>query len=123
MKLTVYRVTKEIGGTLIEIKTQNTRILIDSGYPLFLKIKFAIRKAFFGDTQEHPYNPQQISEHLMGYIKKNHKECSMNYVPDKDGGFVILSFKTQIENDKDIEELISIIDDMLFVYVAENKKG
>ena len=36
MKLTIYRGTKEIGGTLIEIKTQNTKILIDAGYPLFL---------------------------------------------------------------------------------------
>lgn len=36
MKLTIYRGTKEIGGTLIEVKTQNTKILIDAGYPLFL---------------------------------------------------------------------------------------
>ena len=36
MKLTIHRGTHEIGGTLIEIKTSNTRLLIDSGYPLFL---------------------------------------------------------------------------------------
>lgn len=36
MKITIYRGTKEIGGTLIELKSLNTRILIDSGYPLFL---------------------------------------------------------------------------------------
>ena len=36
MKLTVYRGTKEIGGTFIEVKTTNTKILIDAGYPLFL---------------------------------------------------------------------------------------
>jgi ribonuclease J len=36
MQITIYRGTKEIGGTLIEIKTHTTRILIDAGYPLFL---------------------------------------------------------------------------------------
>lgn len=36
MKITIYRGTKEIGGTLIEIQTLSTRILIDAGYPLFL---------------------------------------------------------------------------------------
>ena len=36
MKITIFRGTKEIGGTLIEIKSLNNRILIDAGYPLFL---------------------------------------------------------------------------------------
>lgn len=36
MKLTIYRRAKEIGGTLIELKTNSTRLLIDAGYPLFL---------------------------------------------------------------------------------------
>ncbi len=36
MKVTVYRGTKEIGGTFIEIKTDKTKILLDAGYPLFL---------------------------------------------------------------------------------------
>ena len=36
MHITIYRGTKEIGGTLIELRTNATRILIDAGYPLFL---------------------------------------------------------------------------------------
>jgi len=36
MQITIYRGTKEIGGTLIEVQTDTTRILIDAGYPLFL---------------------------------------------------------------------------------------
>lgn len=36
MKITIYRGTKEIGGTLIELKSRRTKILIDAGYPLFL---------------------------------------------------------------------------------------
>ena len=36
MQITIYRGAKEIGGTLIEVKTDTNRILIDAGYPLFL---------------------------------------------------------------------------------------
>lgn len=36
MQVTIHRGTKEIGGTLIEVKTDTTRVLIDAGYPLFL---------------------------------------------------------------------------------------
>ena len=36
MRMTIYRGTREIGGTLIEVRTASTRILIDAGYPLFL---------------------------------------------------------------------------------------
>lgn len=39
MNITIYRGTKEIGGTLIELKSKRTRILIDAGYPLFLNNK------------------------------------------------------------------------------------
>ena len=36
MKVTIYRGSREIGGTLIEVRSSSTRILIDAGYPLFL---------------------------------------------------------------------------------------
>lgn len=36
MNITIYRGTHEIGGTLIELKTKSSRILLDAGYPLFL---------------------------------------------------------------------------------------
>lgn len=36
MNLTIYRGAREIGGTLIELKSGQSRILIDAGYPLFL---------------------------------------------------------------------------------------
>ena len=39
MKLTIHRGNKEIGGTLVEIKSKTTRILIDAGYPIFLNNK------------------------------------------------------------------------------------
>jgi len=36
MQISIYRGTKEIGGTLVELKSGDSRILIDAGYPLFL---------------------------------------------------------------------------------------
>jgi ribonuclease J len=36
VRITIYRGTHEIGGTLIECSTDKTRLLIDAGYPLFL---------------------------------------------------------------------------------------
>lgn len=87
------------------------------------EIKFAIRKAFFGDTPEHPFAPEQIAERLMGYMEKNHADSRFTYAADKDGGFVLVTFDSPIETDKEVEELISIVDDMLFAFVTENKKG
>ncbi len=39
MQLTIYRGTNEVGGTMIELKTERTRILLDAGYPLFYQGK------------------------------------------------------------------------------------
>jgi mRNA degradation ribonuclease J1/J2 len=36
MKITVFRGSKEIGGSLIEIASKNSKIILDVGYPLFL---------------------------------------------------------------------------------------
>jgi len=39
MKATIHRGCHEIGGTLIELATDNSRLLLDAGYPLFLNGK------------------------------------------------------------------------------------
>ena len=36
MTAVIYRGTREIGGTLIELRADTTRLLLDAGYPLFL---------------------------------------------------------------------------------------
>lgn len=87
------------------------------------EIKFAIRKAFFGDTLERPFLPGQIANRLMGYMEKNHADSRFIYTADKDGGFVLVTFDSPVEKDKEVEELISIVDDMLFAFVTENKNG
>lgn len=37
MQITIHRGTQEVGGTMIELKSKNTRILLDAGYPLFYR--------------------------------------------------------------------------------------
>jgi len=37
VKITIYRGTKEVGGTMIELQTGKTRLLLDAGYPLFYR--------------------------------------------------------------------------------------
>ena len=37
MQITIHRGTHEVGGTMIELNSVNTRILLDAGYPLFYK--------------------------------------------------------------------------------------
>ncbi|MFY9189396.1 MAG: MBL fold metallo-hydrolase [bacterium] len=39
MKVIIYRGTKEIGGTFLELQSRANRMLIDAGYPLFLNNK------------------------------------------------------------------------------------
>lgn len=39
MQVTIHRGTHEIGGTVIEIKSENSRILVDAGYPLLMNKK------------------------------------------------------------------------------------
>jgi len=36
MQVKIYRGTHEVGGTMIELKSGSTRLLLDAGYPLFL---------------------------------------------------------------------------------------
>lgn len=59
----------------------------------------------------------------MGYMEKNHEGSRFTYAADKDGGFVLVTFDSPVETDKEVAELISIVVDMLFAFVAENKKG
>lgn len=51
MDITIYRGTKEIGGTLAEVRSSTTRILIDAGYPLFLN-----NKPIKDDVAKKPYS-------------------------------------------------------------------
>ncbi len=61
MQITIHRGTAEVGGTMIELNTGNTRILLDAGYPLFYR-----GELIAGEWVKKPY--QELLE--LGVIPK-----------------------------------------------------
>ncbi len=93
---------------------------IDSENPT--KVEFYIRKKFFSDTVENPFNAEKIYEHIYAYMIKRHDEYKITFLPDASGGKVVITFPAPLKYKKDIDELLEIVDDMIFIYTAENKK-
>ncbi len=81
-------------------------------------ISFFVRKKFFGD----PFDPEKIAIHVKGFCDRNHGEYETTYSLDKDGAKITVSFGKFIETGEDVESVVSIIDDVLFLFIAECKK-
>lgn len=82
------------------------------------KITFFVRKKFFGE----PFTPDIIAEHIKGFCDKNYNQYTTTYSTDKDGASITVSFGKTLETCEDIKNLISIVDDVLLLYIAEYKK-
>ena len=82
------------------------------------KITFFVRKKFFGE----PFTPDIIAEHIKGFCDKNYNQYSTTYSVDKDGASITVSFGKTLETCDEIKSLISIVDDVLLLYIAEYKK-
>lgn len=82
------------------------------------KITFYVRKKFFGE----PFTPDIIAGHIKGFCEKKYNHYSTSYSLDKDGANITVSFGKVLETNDDIENLISIVDDVLLLYIAEYKK-
>lgn len=52
IKITIHRGAKEIGGTLIDLQSENSRIILDIGFPLFLDGNVVEKKLKQKTTQE-----------------------------------------------------------------------
>ena len=72
MKLTIYRGTKEIGGSCVEITTGTTRLVIDLGLPLV-------------DIHRKPYNPISHASPMVRFIDE--RTMLMNGISRVDPGF------------------------------------
>ena len=83
------------------------------------KITFYVRKKFFGE----PFIPDIIAAHIKGFCEKKYNQYSTTYALDKDGANITVSFGKILETNDDIETLISIVDDVLLLYIAEYKKN
>lgn len=81
-------------------------------------ITFFVRKKFFGE----PFDPETIALHIKGFCERKYEQFKVTYSLDKDGANITVSFGKTMETTEDIKQLISVIDDVLFLFIAEYKK-
>ena len=82
------------------------------------EIKFYIRKKFFGVEEGSTFIAEDISKSIELYMKKRYSKLEISFEPDKHGGKIAIGFDKVLDAKKDIEELMEIIDDMAFIFVA-----
>lgn len=82
------------------------------------KITFYVRKKFFGDS----FEPDKIASHIKGFCERKYTQYSATYSLDADGANITIAFGKIMETSDDIVSILSIVDDVLFLFVAENKK-
>lgn len=85
-------------------------------------IEFYIRKKFFSETSENPFNAETIYKNIELYMNKRYEGLNIVFSPDSNGGKCIIKFETELKYKSEIDKLINIIDDMVFVYTVESKK-
>lgn len=75
-------------------------------------ISFYIRKKFFGES----FDAQKIFNQIYPFMTRQHEGLKMTFLPDASGGKAIIEFDQPMKYDKDIQWLISVVDDMIFSY-------
>lgn len=85
------------------------------------KVEFYIRKKFFLETEDNLFDAEKIANRLKAFLSKRYKDNKMEFVSDQSGGKLVVHLNEVLEDKKQLEQLISIIDDMIFIYVLEKK--
>lgn len=85
------------------------------------KVEFYIRKKFFSESDNNLFDANKIANKLKSYISKRYECYGMEFIRDKSGGKSVIHFNEMLVDKAQIEQLISIIDDMIFIYVLEKK--
>ncbi|MBR6513827.1 MAG: hypothetical protein IKT46_03225 [Clostridia bacterium] len=80
-------------------------------------IKFFVRKKFFGE----PFEPERIASHIKGFCERKYGQYKVTYALDKDGANITISFGKVMETAEDINSITAIVDDVLFLFIAEYK--
>lgn len=81
-------------------------------------ITFYIRKKFFGEG----FDPEKIAKDIKGFCDRKYNQFLTTYSLDKDGANITLSFNKVLETTEDFDLLTSVVDDVLLLYIAKNKK-
>lgn len=85
------------------------------------KVEFYIRKKFFSEEDDNSFDASRIANNLRAYMSKRYERYKMEFIADKSGGKFIIYFDEALVDKVQIEQLINIIDDMIFVYIVEKK--
>ena len=80
------------------------------------EVRFYIRKKFFGDTPESPFDAQRIFGRISQYMTRQHEGLKIDFVPDASGGKAVITFTNPLKYAKDIEWFIQVADNMIFAY-------
>lgn len=81
-------------------------------------VDFYIRKKFFGDRGEAPFDAKILFDKIAQYMVRQHENLNIQFKPDASGGKAIIKFNAPIKYEKDIDRLIGIVDDMIFAYTV-----
>ena len=85
------------------------------------KVEFYIRKKFFAEDDDTSFNANEIATNLQIYISKRYMKYKTEFIADKSGGKFSIYFNEVLADEAQLEELMSIINDMIFVYIVEKK--
>ena len=85
------------------------------------RVEFYIRKKFFSESEDNLFDANKIANNLKVYLSKRYDNIGTEFIPDKSGGKIVVHFAEVLVDKAQIEQLISIIDDMIFIYVLEKK--
>ena len=110
----------EIAGNtdaLFGTKGKNYSAFFDINAENPQRIEFYIRPKCF-KVEDETFDAEWIAGRIEQYMKSQHPQFNMTFSPDQSGGMFVIDFPEPLKSKKDVETLISIIDDMAFVYVA-----
>lgn len=85
------------------------------------RVEFYIRKKFFAESEENLFDASKIANNLKAYMSKRYENYEMEFVADKSGGKFVIHFKEVFADTTQIEQLMNVIEDMIFIYVLEKK--
>lgn len=85
------------------------------------RIMFYINKSFFNERGGTGYDAQNIATQISLRLQSAYKDYKIKPFPNGSNYGIEVDFKRTLDSNDDIDELISLIDYTLFLFVAKNK--
>lgn len=85
------------------------------------EIRFYINKSFFNTVDGTDYDPEKIASQIGLRLQTVYKEYDVNTFPNGSNYGICVDFKRALSSQEDVDELISMIDYTIVLFVARNK--